>query len=134
MSYAIGHVILGIDFSHSEYSNTPDPWADHREELEPLINGRYDRGISTEPTEGFGSAYSGSDGNPEWFGLTLGQFDECNGMTGDEMIALCTLPQNKMLEYFTLVSTVNANPDISDELKLAITSAKARVHIIWGSS
>jgi len=137
MAYTIGYVILGIDLGHSEYSNTPDPWAAHRSELYKALNGEPDDTKmygQTDPIKGFEARYSGGGDQPAWFGLELGQFDECTAITGEEMIALCTPSMDKILEYDALVGETNANMKLSVKLRAALASTKARVHIVWGTS
>jgi len=137
MTYAIGYVVLGINLAHSTYSNKPDPWKAHRNELYEHVHGREDdswRYGATDPTEGFGSAYSGGSDAPEWFGIRLGEFDECQEITGEKMIALCTPSQEKMIEYAELLQRTINNEQISLDLRGALTVRKAEVLILWGSS
>lgn len=120
MAYAIGYVVLGIDLSNDSFSKTEDPWAAHRDALWDLFNDGVD-------------GFDGS-GESSWFGITLGEFDECKNLTGEEMIALCTPSMDQILEYDALVGRTNANQNLSVKLRAVLASTKARVHILWGSS
>lgn len=126
MAYTIGYVVLGLSFVHSPYDGTPDLWKAFRDELSEHLNNR------TIP--GFESRYSGGDSAPEYFGIDLGQFDECSNITGKEMIDLCTASQEQMIAYMDLVDQLKSNEDVSEELRAAIAMAKAEVIILWGTS
>lgn len=136
MAYTIGHVVLGIDLTQDSYSGKADQWADFRDEISEHIEGKSDGSKygRLDPTKGFEAAYSGGGEQPQWFGVTLGEFDECSDIDGEKMIALCTASQEKMVEYADLVGETNANTDISVGLRAAIASHKAKVIILWGTS
>lgn len=126
MTYAIGNIIYGINLTYGPYDNKPDLFADHRDELSDLVGDHVD---------GFDGAYSGSgDSNPEWFGLSMSEFDECSDLTGAKMIEKCTATDDHRAQYADLLEKLRTNPDISNELKALIERTEPTVHIIWGTS
>lgn len=138
MAYAIGHIIYGMNIAApSPYVTTPDPFAAQRDEIYQHVNGREDPKSTagyTEPTPGFNSAYSGSGEQPEWFGVTLGTIDECNPITGAQLIALCTPTQDHLDQYSTMVAEMAGNPNITADLRVALLATTPEVHVLWGSS
>lgn len=126
MAYAIGNIIYGINLTHSPYDSKPDKFADFRSEISDLMGGH---------AEGFDGAYSGNgDASPEWFGETMGEFDECNDLTGAKMIALCTASDDHRASYAEMLDKLRANVNISEGLKSLIESTEPSVYIIWGTS
>ena len=63
MTYAIGEIVYGVDLNDSRFDNFKDLIEDILVEIE---------------TPGFGSAYSGNGDKPYWFGIHMGNIDECN--------------------------------------------------------
>ena len=126
MAYAIGNIIYGINLTHSPYLSKPDPFKEFRDEISDIMDAR---------DEGFDSAYSGNgDSQPEWFGLSMSEFDECSDLTGAKMIEKCTATDDHRAQYANLLEKLRANPDISNELKAMIERTEPTVHIIWGTS
>lgn len=126
MAYAIGNIIYGINLTHSPYDSKPDLFEGHRDEISDLMG---------DHEEGFDGAYSGSgDSNPEWFGLRMTEFDECNDLSGAQMIAKCTASDDHRAQYADLLDKLRVNPNVSNELKALIEKTEPAVHIVWGSS
>lgn len=139
MAYTIGYIVLGINTaSPSPYGKSkPDPLADFRDEIYDHREGAEDDSRMygrTEPTPGFESRYSGGGDQPEWFGIEMSQFDECESLTGPELIERLTPTDEHRAQYAELLEKMRANPKISDGLKAAIERTEPQVLVVFGTS
>lgn len=139
MAYSIAYIVLGIDLGNpNPYGgNKPDPFKDFRDEIYNHREGREDESRMygrTEPTKGFETRYSGSGEQPEWFGIDMSQFDECESLTGPKLIERLTPTDEHRAQYAELLEETRTNSKVSDELKALLERTEPQVLVLWGTS
>lgn len=134
MAYAIGNIIYGLDLTASSYSSNPPAYEalkDFKDEDGEYILSEYLE--DTESDIGFSGAYSGNGDQPNWFGVELGEIDECNAVDGEELIAMLTVSDDVMQKYQELVDALESNEPNKDFVN-KLKEFKPKVMILWGSS
>lgn len=126
MTYAIGQIVYGVDLQ-APYSK-PDPFEAVREEIENLSQDI----ITTQ--------YSGNGDAPCYFGVDMGDIDECNTIDGKELIEQLTPGPGTHAEWARKLALLDTavldEPDETDLRTLAdlIKAIPPKVFITWGSS
>lgn len=122
MTYAIAHIIYGIDLS-PETVRTDARLVQHGPVIDRLRS-----------EDALGTAYSGSGDRPVWLGATMGHFDECNTIDGKALVARLTPNAQHEAEYREAVHQLTLREDVPQAFRELIRSYEPRVFVTWGSS
>ena len=137
MSYAIGYIVYGLDLTASSYSSNP-PAYDALKDIkdadgEFILSDLFENGGEER---GFDSCYSGGGDQPQWFGVTTGNIDECNTVDGNNLIKKLTVSEETAQKYQDLLDGLEAAITSEEDKKFfeTLKSFEPKVMILWGSS
>lgn len=120
MSYAIGHIVYGIDLTQS-YGL--DEWEEYRDAISDLRD-----------ADALQGAYSGSGDSPLWLGVTLGEIDECNNVTFADVQRMAEVTDKALADYKALLDETLTWTDLPDGFLEKLRTTEPQVWILWGSS
>lgn len=135
MTYAIGQIVFGIDLQvPSPYSSPPmgDNFAEFRDELEELTDISIGHITGVRYHELITRQYSGGGEPPMYFGINLGQIDECSTTLGTDLMKMLTVTDEQKAQYQQMLDMLKdeATPALFDK----INSLEPYVFLTWGSS
>ncbi len=125
MTYAIGYIVYGIDLqAPSPYDKSvTDDWSDFRDIIDDLD----EQELEVE------SRYNGNGDQPLFFGVELGQIDECKTIDGAELLAMLTVSDEAKAKFLEKVKAFYGEPTFFDFYNKLVAS-EPKVFITWGSS
>jgi hypothetical protein len=123
MTYAIGSIVYGVDLQPPSSYDTGvvDTFKQFRDEIDDLSE-----------SEVITSQYSGSGDQPLYFGIDLGEIDECKTVNGADLLQILGSADNRRGEYDALLE--NLKQHASPALYAAVSAIEPQVFITWGSS
>lgn len=129
MSYAIGYIVYGVNLTASAYGGNPPAYTalkDLQDEHGEYILSEF---MENEQA-GFMRRYSGGGDQPEWFGIEVGEIDECNEVDGASLRAKLEPTEETMAEYQALLDGLDTTEEFANILK----AQTPKMMILWGSS
>lgn len=128
MAYAIGYIVYGLDLTAASYGKNPEAYDALKDIGVDILSEHFEN-----ETKGFEQKYAGSGDMPAWFGITLGQIDECDSIDGQWLINKLTLTDESKQAYQDLIISLEAQGE-DEEFLTKLKSFEPKVMILWGSS
>lgn len=126
MTYAIANVIYGLDLTaDSELSG-----GDLRGKVEKILEEQDDpEDFDTFFEVYLDHDYSGNGPAPTWFGVELGEFDECTNMALSELDEYMNPSDKIKHQYQEKLAAIE-----NEEIRKLFSEIEPKVLILWGSS